>query len=90
MSTGRSPQNAPAAPRLRFYAFDGEEPPERWERHYGDVCPSWKQQHELSLRDTQLGLSALRRKHDGVSMSRSLPQRLASGVGAGNVRWIEE
>jgi len=36
------------------------------------------------------GLSALRRKHDGVQLSRSLSLRLASGVGAGDLRWIEE
>jgi hypothetical protein len=29
-------------------------------------------------------------QHDGVSMSRVLSQRLASGVGAGNARCIKE
>jgi hypothetical protein len=60
------------------------------ERHYGFACPSYKQQLELDLRYTQPGLPALRSKHDGISMSRILLQRLASGVGASDQRWIEE
>ena len=32
----------------------------------------------------------MRRKHDGISMSRILWRRLASGVGARDLGWIEE
>jgi hypothetical protein len=59
------------------------------ERLYGFACHSYKPQLELDLRHTQPGLSSLRSKHDGISMSRILWQRLAPGVGAGDVRWIE-
>jgi CRP-like cAMP-binding protein len=60
------------------------------ERHYGFACRSYKYQLELDLRYTQSDLPALRSKHDGISLSRILSQRLASGVGAGDLRWIEE
>ena len=46
------PPKAPAAPRLRFCAFGGEEPPQERQRHYGFVCCSYKHQLELDLRYT--------------------------------------
>jgi hypothetical protein len=70
--------------------FGGEEIAATGRDSYGFACCSFKHQLELDLCHTQPGLSALRRKHDGISMSRILLQRLATGMGARNVRWIEE
>jgi len=93
---GRSPSTVSALPKtlLRpraygFYLFGGEELPEQ-RRHYDFACTNYELHLKLDLRHTEPGLSALRRKHDGVQLSRSLSQRLASGVGTGDLRWIEE
>ena len=60
------------------------------ERHYGFACCSYKHQLEVDLRYTQPRLPTLRGKHDGISLSRILSQRLAPGVGAGDVYWVKE
>jgi hypothetical protein len=77
--------NAPAVPAYGSVPLAVNNRHSR-ERRYGFDCSSSRPELELDLRYAQPGLSALRSKHDGVSMYRLLSQRLAAGVGAGNVR----
>jgi hypothetical protein len=90
---GRSPSQCPPpskAPAAHAYGsvFGGNKLLQQ-ERHYGYRCPGYKYQLELDLRDTQPHLSALRSQHDWISLPRILSQRLASGLGTGDLPWIK-
>ena len=89
LSREHSSPNALAAP-LRVLCIRAMKNRHSRKRHYGFDCSSYKEQLEHHLRHTEPGLPALRRKHDGISLSWILWQRLAAGVGAGNPRRVEE
>ena len=82
LSCERAAQASSRGPRLSLRSFGLQESSWVGEADYDHLVSAGSQRH-IDFCHTESRLPALRRKHDGVPLSRPVPARLATRVGTG-------